>query len=266
MKKKSSVKKTVGLSILAAILVIIAVVGIIVAVNASRNVKAMNQSVDVILDTLRESYTVTEADVGEYSVMKLYGVMKFYVRRYDVEGIGSLAAMTVNMGVMQMSTVVLTPADRDVPLISADYMYMLGSRTCYLEFYDLVLEPDSESYAGLLKTLEAVKAAYGEFEDVTPTSAWYDSLKTVGIYKKGTHKDDKTLNAILADGVGAVADYAKTLPLLESADRAVKAEKQKAYSDGLIQNGGVSTDAFVKSLGKEATKQFFDEVLFRAGR
>ena len=34
------------------------------------------------------------------------------------------------------------------------------------------------------------------------------------------------------------------------------------YSDGLIENGGISTDVFNKSLGAETAKDFFDKVFF----
>ncbi len=44
-----------------------------------------------------------------------------------------------------------------------------------------------------------------------------------------------------------------------------KAEKQAitlAYTDGLIEKGGISTDVFKKELGAEETKNFFDQVFF----
>ena len=43
-----------------------------------------------------------------------------------------------------------------------------------------------------------------------------------------------------------------------------QAELQKNYSNGLIENGGVSTDLFVKAMGEEKTRVFFDQVLFKA--
>lgn len=38
------------------------------------------------------------------------------------------------MGIMQMATAVITPRDKNMPLLSADYMYILGKRKAYLEF------------------------------------------------------------------------------------------------------------------------------------
>lgn len=257
--------KIVGriLLVLAGILAaLVVVVGILIAVHAPRNKKAMNAAVDTVLTAIQEHYGMQEADCGEYQKMTLYGLMKFRVRRYEVEQLGNLSVMTVNMGVMQMATIVLTPTDKDIPLISADYMYMLGNRTCYLEFYDLVLQQE-EGYGAFLDELKTVLAGYSELADVTPSSAWYDSLKTVGFYKKGTHKEDDRLLQLLQEGVETAMVYSEGLPELTESSRAAKSVLEKQYSDGLIENGGISTDVFVKSLGAQKTKEFFDEVLFR---
>lgn len=57
--------------------------------------------------------------------------------------------MRVNMGVMQMATVVITPREKNLPLLSADYMYILSNRKSYLEFYDVVKEKDSKYNADM---------------------------------------------------------------------------------------------------------------------
>lgn len=257
------VVKKVLLGILIFIIALIALVGILIAVNSPANVKAMNKSVEVFLDTVDDYYTLTEVDCGEYKNLKLFGIMKFNVKQYDVEGVGNLAVMTTNIGVMQMATVVLTPTERDMPLISMDYMYMLGNRTAYLEVYDLVLEQDEE-YAALLEQLGAVRADYDSIETVTPSAAWYDSLKTEGFYKKGKKADDDALIEMMHRGLDSVMIYSSALPELDEEAHAHKTVLQKTYSDGLIDNGGISTDIFVKALGTDETRIFFDSVLFKA--
>ena len=263
MKKSMSKGNKVLFIILGIILALVLFVAVVIIVNAPTNVKAMNSAIDTAIETIKIEYTVTEVDCGDYSTMSVYGIMKFDVKQYDVEGVGNLSVMTMNMGVMQMATVVLTPVYRDIPLISMDYMYILGNRKCYLEFYDLILDKEGD-YKELISDLEAVKTKYDNLDDVTPTAAWYDALKTVGIYKSGTKANDIEFNNILVDGIGTVLSYSKTLPELTGDDRAEKINLQKSYSDGLIENGGVSTDAFVTSLGAETTKDFFDKVLFKA--
>ena len=66
--------------------------------------------------------------------------MKFDLEQYEIEGIGNLSVIRMNMGVMQMLTFVITSRDRNLPLLSSDYMYMLANRTVYVEFYDMVVE------------------------------------------------------------------------------------------------------------------------------
>lgn len=231
--------------------------------NAAANVRAMNRAVDLFVEKVGAAYPIKELDCGEYSTVKLYGVMKFRVRQYAVEDIGNLAVMTVNMGLMQMATVVLTPVEKDMPLVSMDYIYALNNRTAYLEVYDLVLEPDGE-YRDLLGELAAIKESFGSLETVTPASAWYDSLKTQCFYKKASAKDDMTLIDMLDKALEPILAYGKELPRLDADRRAEKAALQKTYSNGLIEHGGVSTDAFVKALGTEKTRDFFDRVLFKA--
>ena len=126
-KKKGNIKKIV-LIVLAVILALIAVVSIVVAVIASGNVKAMDACVDAVLQELRSNHTVTAVDAGEYEELTIYGIMKFDVQQYDIEDVGNLSVMKVNMGVMQMATVVITPQDKNLPLLSADFMYILGNR------------------------------------------------------------------------------------------------------------------------------------------
>ena len=258
-----SIIKKILRVLLCIVLGLAALVGIVIAVFAPANVEAMNESVQVFCDTVNEYFPLTEVDCGEYSSLKLFGIMKFNVKQYTAAGIGNLAVMTTNLGVMQMATVVLTPVDRDLPLISMDYMYMLGNRTAYVEFFDLMLDQD-DNYAALQQELGAVYEQYAELETVTPSSAWYDALMTVGFHKKGGKADDEALIEMLENGLRTAMNYAQMLPELDTDAHAKKAALQKTYSDGLIENGGVSTDMFVKAMGAEGTRTFFDRVLFKA--
>ena len=130
--KKNAKAKKIILIVLAVILALIAVVSIVVAVIAGGNVKAMDSCVDAVLTELCKEHTVTPVDAGKYEELTIYGIMKFDVQQYDIEDVGNLSIMKVNMGVMQMATVVITPQDKNLPLLSADFMYILGNRKDYL--------------------------------------------------------------------------------------------------------------------------------------
>lgn len=269
MKRNSAVILAAGMSlpakillVLGIILLIVLVIAIVIGVVASKNVKSMDAALNGALAKISKHYQVTEIPCEDYSEIKVYGVMKFHVNQYEVEGIGNLAVMKVNMGFMQMFTMVITPNDKNLPLVSADYMYIMGKRKSYLEFYDFVPTQD-EPYKQLLSELEEVKKTYDELEDVEPTPAWYDSLKTVGIYKGGTSDNDTAMSQMMLDSLEVFLSHAETLPRLSDEQILSKANLTREYSEGLISKGGVSTDVFKKALGEDTTRDFFNRVLFK---
>lgn len=260
-KTKKTNKKKVLLIILGVILAIIVAAVIAVSSIASKNVKAMNDTVDAVLAELNESYTVTPVDVGDYKELTIYGIMKFDVEQYDIKELGNLSIMRMDMGLMQMATVVITPQDKNMPLLSADYMYILSNRKAYLEFYDVVAEKD-EAYNTLLTNLSGTIAEYDKLEDIEASEAWYAHLLTVTSYKGGSFDADADLKNMLVDSLGVYLDHAKTLPLLSEEEQAQKLAITVEYTDGLIEKGGISTDVFKDELGPEETKKFFDNIFF----
>lgn len=240
---------------------IILVVLIVVAGIANKNVKAMNSCIDAVLNEIEAHYTLTPRDAGEYEEMKVFGLMKFDVDQYDIEEVGNLSVMRVNMGVMQMATVVITPRDKNLPLLSADYMYILSNRKSYLEFYDVVKEKDGQ-YNELLDAIAKVHAGYEHLEDITTSEAWYQHLLTVTTYKAGNQDSDADLEKMLVDSLNVYLEKSKQFPLLSDEEKNEKRSITMEYTDGLIQKGGISTDVFKKALGDEKTKKFFDGVFF----
>ncbi|MBQ8800249.1 MAG: hypothetical protein IJZ55_11865 [Lachnospiraceae bacterium] len=240
---------------------LILIIAIFVLVNASRNVKAMNRTIDTVLEELNKHYTLTEVDPEEYKEMKMYGIMKFKVEQYDIEGVGNISLMRVNAGVMQMATIVITPKDKNLPLMSADYMYILGNRKSYLEFYDVVKEKDA-TYNQLMTALSDVVNNYTHLEDFEASEAWYEHLLTVDAYKAGKAKNDLEVEKLLADSLKVYLEHGKALPELSAEDKKEKRNITVAYTDGLIEKGGISTDVFKAQLGPEVTKDFFDQVFF----
>jgi len=234
---------------------------LIIIVNSYKNVKAMKNCIDAVLTLIRQNYTVTPLDPGKYQELKMYGIMKFHVEQYDIPELGNLSIMRVSMGLMQMATVVITPRDKNLPLLSADYMYILFNRKSYLEFYDVVEEKD-ESYQKLLTALSQVQTKYDYLENIETTPAWYQHLLTITSYKSGSSKQDEYLKGMLIDSMKAYIQHSKQIPQLSETDKSAKIAITVEYTDGLIEKGGISTDVFKKQLGDAETKKFFDEVFF----
>lgn len=260
-KKSKGKGKKILFGILGGLLAVVLVIVIAVAVIAGQNVRAMDSCVEAVLRELEKVYAVTPVDPGEYEQMTISGLMKFHVQQYDIQDVGNLSIMKVNMGVMQMATVVITPQDKNLPLLSADYMYILSNRKAYLEFYDVVAEKD-EAYMGLLNSLKEVHKDYTHLEDITTSPAWYEHLLTVTVYKGGTAKVDADLENLLTDSLRVYLTQAEEFPLLTEEERSEKQAITVEYTDGLIEKGGISTDVFKNSLGDEETKKFFDQVFF----
>lgn len=257
MKKGKKIFFVILGTLLSIVLLLVGVVSVV----AKKNVKAMNHCIEAVMEELGKNYTVTPRDPGEYKEMKIYGIMKFHVEQYDIEGIGNLSIMRVNMGVMQMATVVITPQDKNLPLLSADYMYILSNRKSYLEFYDVVKEKD-EQYMALLNALSDVQKNYKHLENIETSEAWYADLLTVTSYKGGKSDADADLENMLADSLHVYLEQAKEFPFLYEEEREEKLAITVEYTDGLIEKGGISTDVFKKELGEEETKKFFDKVFF----
>ena len=89
-RKCSKKKKIILGGILGVILTVVLVMVIAVAVIANQNVKAMNHCVSAVLEELEKDHTVTQLDPGAYEELTMYGLMKFRVEQYRVEGLGNL--------------------------------------------------------------------------------------------------------------------------------------------------------------------------------
>lgn len=228
---------------------------------AAKNIAAMNRCMDTVLTELRKHYTLTPVDPGEFKQLTVYRLIRFNVEQYNIEGLGNLCIMRVNMGAMQMATAVITPRSRNLPLFSIDYMFAMSKRKAYLEFYDVVKEKDVP-YMQLMDALGAALANYDHLEAFKPAEAWYDSLLTVAVFKSATAKADPDLLRMLTDSLQVYLAHGSRLPPLSDAERAEKHTVTTAYTNGMIDLGGVCTDIFKKQLGVDATRRFFDRVMF----
>lgn len=228
-----------------------------------RNTQAMNTAVDVALSRLRERHKLTPVDPGRFGTIKVYGVMKFLVEQYILEGIGNLSVMRMKMGLplMTMATVVVTPFEKDIPLMSADFIYMMGSRKAYIEFYDLVVQKN-QGYLDHISRLASISERYASLSPCPPAPAWYDHLLTATAYRSGKAADDQQLIALLGECVDGFLEMCAATPQLDEAAQSEKRRLVSGYVDGLVRRGGTSTNVFKKALGEETTREFFGKVFF----
>jgi len=231
------------------------------AVTADKNVKVQNQMLDELFRGLRAEYPVTQEDAGSFSTIRIRRIMNFRVRRYRMEGVGNIAVMQVNAGLMQMSTVMLTPFLKDVPLVSFDNIYMLRRRKAYIEFIDPEQEERGQEnmYRRQLLLLET------EFADLKPVSlshSWQDPLNVFLLLRQADASADPRLAEMQDAAVRKLLSICDDAPALDAAGTEEKVRSTERYYRNLISRGGAATDVFKSTLGEEQTEKFFDEVFF----
>lgn len=208
---------------------------------------------DRLLGFIREKYPLSPIDTADMSTLKAKG-MTFTVKAYRAEGLGHVSVMRAKgfLGLMRMDTLIINPTQIELPLYSYDRIYAMGNDTLIVELYDTL--SDSCDLSGL----ERIKNQYAELADRDPGTHWYDSIKLPSsISKKGKKAQTDRFNQLAAQHLLAYLDINNPAACAE-----VKRRKAAEYVDGLLSNGGPSTDIFKKSLGVEKTAGLFKDILF----
>ena len=206
-----------------------------------------------LLKILGNKYKLNEIEVKEMTSLKASG-MKFSIQAYKAEGLGHVSVMRGKgfFGLMKMDTLIINPCEVDLPLYSYDRIYAAGNDTLIVELYDTLVGDYSET------DLLAVKEQYKDLTERDPGEHWYDNIKLASsISKKGKKAQSKRFDEMALQHFEA---YLSGECAVENVGK--KQEKAAFYVDGLLANGGPSTDVFKKALGVEVTGKLFREVLF----
>lgn len=226
-----------------------------------KNMKMIERRLNAGIDLLRRRYRVTELDTGALAGFEVAG--RYHaVRQYEIEGVGNLLVMTnPKEGAMQMDTFTLTPYYKNLPLFTTDYMYFEDRRMFLSEIYDLVEEKDGlyQEYIGRFAENCAVVAG---FKDMPMKPCWYDSIRPVLSAKIAPPEADDVFLDLFLKNLASFIEMEQKTPLLPPEKRAGKWLKNYDYARALVEDGGVSTDLFVQSLGTDETKRFFYSVFF----
>lgn len=209
---------------------------------------------EVLLAALQAKYPLRAIDVGDWKTLRANG-MRFAVQAYTAEGLGHVSVMRAAgfFGLMKMDTLIINPTEVDLPLYSYDRIFAVGNDTLIVELYDTLLgEYDASA-------LTAVKAAYGDLAERDPGEHWYDGIKLPeSISKKGKKAQTPRLDQLTREHFDAYL----AAPAAPVTDREAKGKKASYYVDGLLTQGGPSTDVFKKALGEAETARLFREILF----
>lgn len=225
------------------------------------NIKRIKQRTEAGLDMLRENYRVNEIDTGSLQRFKVDGRVHA-VKQYDIEGVGNLVIMTnPEPGRMQMDTFMITPYYKNLPLFTTDYMYFEDSIMMLNEIYDLVEEKD-DLYNSYIERFRENCSMVSYMKDMPMRECWYDSIRPVFAGKITGPDQFDTLFELFIKNLDTFIEMEKSLPLLPDEKRQGKWSANFEYARALVEDGGVSTDLFVRSLGEDETKRFFYSVFF----
>ena len=199
-------------------------------------------------------FELDKLDIGEFAKMKV-GPMRFEISCYDVKGIGRLAIMKgkAMLGLMKMDVAMFTSFHKDVPLFNYDRIHALKNDTLFLECYDTLKE--KTDYPSLLALKEKLKDV--PLHETKP--AWYDPIRLNCSVVKKSKKDTPLLDEVAQN---YIEEFCNIVSKAKDIDPAEKKALQAAYVNGLLSNGGASTDVFKKNIGQEKTEELYRKYLF----
>lgn len=217
---------------------------------------------DKMLKTLNESFPLEEKPVGEFAKIRVKG-MNFTIQQYYAKGLGNVSVMRAVgfFGLMKMDTLIINPAECDAPLFSYDRVLAMGNDTLILELYNTFLHEDVSEYKGQLEGIQKVNEVHKSLPDHDLGSHWYDGIKLQeSASKKGKKKDSPSFDVMGQEYFKAYVESAKISEKVE--DKVAKMQKASVYVEGLLSNGGPSTDIFKEYYGEEKTADLFRKILF----
>ena len=212
--------------------------------------------VEKMLGLIEKSFSLSERDSGEYSSAKV-GPMKFQIRYFDAAGLGRVSVMkgSAMFGLMKMDTLIVNPFARDMALFSYDRIYAMGNDTIFLELYDTRMDK-----SGLMEDIESVVSRYDDIPEQPVAPNWYDNIKLPGsLKKKGKKNITPRFDRLAQEYLNSFIELVRQAP---ECDVRQKKKAAAVYTQGLLKNGGPSTDQFVKAKGKEYTEYLFRNILF----
>ena len=208
------------------------------------------------VDMLCKLGRITPRDIGSYSTIRKSG-MRFDIASYTLEGVGYFCTMKMSafLGMMYMETLVLTPLEIDMPLLSYDAISAMGKDTLLLELYDTQIEPVD------LSDMENIKKRYEHLADREKPEQWSDSLlMSPSVGKAGRKRDMKQDECTLTDEW--IDAYIKIASTAKKCDREIKRAKVREYTDRLFTEGGPAVNQFKKMLGEQEAIRLLGQYIF----
>ena len=198
---------------------------------------------------------------GMFRKIRVKG-MPFRVSRLVAPQCCNVAVMEMNALVIQLFTIIITPFDKHAPLVNVDIVRMLGKT----EYLCAIYEFSGSHYASFYEDIRCT----GLKEVPVSENNWYSHLETFSKhFSKGAFQCGKEqYEHFIAEFIDRTCRIYREADVLgapgDNDARDCQIRHIRDYAHGLIEKGGVSTDAFKAAMSQEQLVDFYDTVLFRA--
>ena len=233
-----------------------------IIITSIKNTKIMNKTLKEGFTIIKKNLQLKEQNPGEFSKIIINYFIPFHISLYKIEGLGNLSLMTVNIGIMQMITLTLSPFEKDIPLISIDYIYMFNIRKLMIEIYELMIDNQNIKYKNLINEFKKINEYYSELKNFKTFPGWHEKILSICISKSGNSKNDEMICSLFKNCIEVYIQNIIEMPHLEDSDIEKKYSLIKQFGNDLVNKGGVAVNNFKRSIGIEKTKDFFAKVFF----
>ena len=155
-----------------------------------RNAMLIDRRISEGLSLLRKYYTVEKCESDKtISSPRVCGRLHEAVR-YDIKGVGNLLTMTCKeTEENNLSSFVIMPYKKNLPLFSSDFVYSGENRYFLLEIYDLSVRHD-EAFDQGIEAFKAFAPEISSMKDIPTRPCWYDDIRPVCYSKAPTTDQD----------------------------------------------------------------------------
>jgi len=244
------------------ILFLLIIILFFIIFTSIKNTKIMNKTLEEGFTIIKKNLKLKEQNPGEFNKIIIKGFIPFYISLYKIEGFGNLSLMTVNIGIMQMITLTMSPFEKDIPLISIDYIYMFNIRKAMIEIYDLMIDNQNIKYKNLISKFEKINENYSDLQKFKTLPGWYEKILSICILRSCNSINDERIISLFKNCIEVYIQNIIEMPQLNDSDIQKKYSLIKQFGNDLVDKGGVAVNNFKKSIGNEKTKEFFAKVFF----
>ena len=207
-----------------------------------------------IIEELSKAYQLLPVDMRELSDIRK-GLTNFHCETYQIKDIGNLffIEMKAVFGLMKMDTAVITPVQKDLSFCNFDAVHAMGNDTFIFEMYRTCTEEAD------LSAFDALKEKFRASADYQAQPRWYDSWRLPAyLAKKGKGKAEEQEQMMKE----CLSFYLDLLAKAPGCDPHQKTEKNRAYAERLLSEGGVAVDSMKKMIGEEKTSRLIRKFMY----